>query len=109
TRTVIEANDSGSVTMTRQNGGVARHSYQRKSVSTLSSSDAPFTYNTTGSLNTARARHSATLLSNGKVLVAGGLDSGLNPSASAELYDPANGTWTATGSFNTARGYHTAT
>ena len=59
----------------------------------------------TGSLNTARHNHRATLLPNGQVLAAGGaviLDS-------AELYDPASGTWTDTGSLNTGRGSHTAT
>ena len=46
--------------------------------------------------------HTATLLPNGKVLVAGGYgNSGYL--ASAELYDPATGTWTATGSLATAR------
>ena len=54
----------------------------------------------TGSLATARASHTATLLPNGKVLVAGGEDSSFNPLASAELYDPASGTWTATGSLH---------
>jgi hypothetical protein len=63
----------------------------------------------TGSLNTARGAHTATLLPNGMVLVAGGLDSSSNVSASAELYDPASGTWTATGSLNTGRAQHTAT
>ncbi len=60
----------------------------------------------TGSLATARADHTATLLPNGKVLVAGGSSCVL---ASAELYDPASGTWTATGSLATARDLHTAT
>ena len=46
--------------------------------------------------------HTATLLPNGKVLVAGG-NNGSGILASAELYDPASGTWTATGSLNTAR------
>src|SRR5262249_48715926 len=50
----------------------------------------------TGSLVTARLRHTATVLPNGKVLVAGG-NHGLALS-SAELYDPATGTWAATGS-----------
>jgi hypothetical protein len=62
----------------------------------------------TGSMNTPRADHTATLLLNGKVLVAGGYNAGtiLN---SAELYDPASGTWSVTGSLNTARFWHTAT
>jgi len=67
------------------------------------------TWTATGSLNTGRAYHTATLLPNGMVLVAGGIDSSFNISASAELYDPANGTWTATGSLNAARRSHTAT
>src|SRR6478609_1870479 len=70
--------------------------------------DAPFTFSNTGSLTTARLDHTATLLPNGKVLVAGGSDGG-NYLSSAELYDPANGTWTGTGSLNGARAAHTAT
>ena len=46
--------------------------------------------------------HTATLLPNGKVLVAGGYCN-FSRLASAELYDPASGTWTATGSLATAR------
>ena len=41
----------------------------------------------TGSLNTARYFHTATLLPNGKVLVAGGYDNS-GVLTSAELYDP---------------------
>jgi hypothetical protein len=66
------------------------------------------TWSATGSLNTARFEHTATLLPDGKVLVAGGVGpNGLL--ASAELFDPATGTWSATGSLNTARDGHTAT
>src|SRR5437773_5397133 len=61
----------------------------------------------TGNLNIARYYHTASLLPNGKVLVAAGDDSSFQPSASAELYDPVSGTWTATGSLNTGRDYHT--
>src|SRR5215831_7747216 len=65
----------------------------------------------TGSLSTARYDHSATLLANGKVLVAGGAtgDFGGGEVASAELYDPATGAWTFTGSMSFARSAHTAT
>jgi hypothetical protein len=70
---------------------------------------ASFKFEETGSLLTARAGHTATLLPNGKVLVAAGLDSNFVPLTSAELYDPATGTWTATGSLAAARYDHTAT
>jgi hypothetical protein len=61
----------------------------------------------TGSLATARDSYTATLLPNGKVLVAGGFD-GSGPSTSAELYNPASGTWMTTGSLGAARYNHTA-
>ncbi len=47
----------------------------------------------TGNLNVARSGHTATLLSDGKVLVVGGTLSGLE----AELFDPTANTWTRTG------------
>ena len=62
----------------------------------------------TGSMGTARAFHTATLLPGGKVLVVGGTHTG-DFLASAELYDPGTETWTATGSLGTARAFHTAT
>ena len=67
------------------------------------------TWTTTKPLNTARRDHTATLLANGKALVAGGLINGNIRVASAELYDPAIGAWTATSPLNTARNAHTAT
>lgn len=63
----------------------------------------------TASMTTVRSLHTATKLSNGKVLVAGGDDISGYPTASAEVYDPAAGTWTATGSMTVARTSHTAT
>jgi hypothetical protein len=64
----------------------------------------------TGSMTVARLRHTATVLQNGKVLVAGGVpgDSS-NPVATAEIYDPATGSFTVTGGMTTAREEHTAT
>jgi N-acetylneuraminic acid mutarotase len=67
------------------------------------------TWTITGSLDTGRFAHSATLLPNGMVLVAGGVDGGFLPPASGELYDPASESWTSTGSLNTGRFRHTAT
>jgi len=64
------------------------------------------TWTPTGSMNIARECHTATLLSNGQVLVAGGYND--NYLSSAELYDPATGTWTPTGSMTAARMLHTA-
>jgi N-acetylneuraminic acid mutarotase len=58
-------------------------------------------------LITARQQHTATLLQNGKVLVAGGTDN--DTLSSAELYDPTSGTWSPTGALVTARYKHTAT
>ncbi len=63
----------------------------------------------TGSMNVTRENHTATLLTDGRVLIAGGNDLGDHATTSAELYDPATGTFSATGSMGTARGYHTAT
>ena len=55
-------------------------------------------------MNIPREAHTATLLNNGKVLVAGGFSSINNRrSTSAELYDPASNTWSMTGSMSVAR------
>jgi hypothetical protein len=55
-------------------------------------------------LATARYSHSAVLLANGKLLVAGGVGpQSSNTLASAELYDPATNAWTSAGSMNDVR------
>ncbi len=65
-------------------------------------------FTTVGAMAGGRRYHSSTLLSNGKVLVAGG-EAGSSSLYSAELYDPTTGTWTATGRMVFGRSRHTAT
>ncbi len=55
-----------------------------------------------GSMSESRQGHSATLLNDGMVLVAGG-DAGEDPFQSAELYDPATGAWSSTDELTDAR------
>jgi hypothetical protein len=60
----------------------------------------PATWIATGSMSVARQGYfTATLLTNGKVLVAGGSD-GAAALSSAELYDSITGTWTPTASMS---------
>ncbi len=65
------------------------------------------TWSPTGNMITIRSGHAATLLQDGRVLVAGGFNT--NNVQSAELYDPATGNWSATGNLNFARYWHTMT
>ena len=69
---------------------------------------APGRWRATDALDTARYDHTATLLPNGQVLVAGGSNN-IVALASAELYDPSTGMWAATGSMSTPRVGHTPT
>ncbi len=65
-------------------------------------------WSNTGIMNYGRDYHSASVLTNGKVLVTGGyniINSYLNITA---LYDPSTGVWTITGSMNYARCIHKA-
>lgn len=64
----------------------------------------------TGSMSVRRVFHTATVLEDGKVLVAGGDDRYSATYASAEVYDPATGLFTLTaGPMITPRSGHTAT
>jgi len=61
------------------------------------------TWTLVGPMNVARTGHTATMLQNGKVLVAGGLDANNNGIATAEIYDPVANTWTTVASLHTGR------
>ncbi len=65
------------------------------------------TFAATGNLNVARCGHTATLLPDGTVLIAGGGNDA--PLASAELYDPRTGSFTLVGEMAVPRQGHTAT
>ena len=67
---------------------------------------APGGFTSTGTMNDYRAWHTATLLLNGKVLIAGG---GFQSARSADLYDPVTGTFTPTGNMTAERRGHSAT
>jgi hypothetical protein len=61
------------------------------------------------SMHTARQYHTATLLPDGTVLVAGGAGSTGSNTATAEVYDPAHDTWSAIGDMHEDRAGHSAT
>src|SRR5262249_19083923 len=62
-----------------------------------------------GTMAVARASHTATLLDNGQILFAGGIDLTGTPLKSAELYTPAIQISTAVSNMSDARVLHTAT
>ena len=66
------------------------------------------TWTVTGDLHAPRADHTATLLPDGKVLLAGGGNDDVNM-ASVQLYHPAIGMWQRIGNMNHRRRRHTAT
>ncbi|HSW38196.1 MAG TPA: kelch repeat-containing protein [Acidobacteriota bacterium] len=68
---------------------------------------ATSTFTATGSMSAPRYNHTATMLPDGRILIAGGSD-GVSPLASAEIYNPATGTFSRVGAMGAARSNHTA-
>ena len=78
-----------------------------------SASAADYVFTPTATMHSARLLHTATLLADGRVLIAGGQGSGRVPTveilSSAEIYDPSSGTFSTTGDLSEPRLRHTAT
>src|SRR3990170_4104235 len=82
--------------------------HESTSASSTPVEQRPPAWTATGSMAAARDGHTATLLPDGTVLVAGGVGTS-GELASAELYDPRSGTWVPTGNMIETRFTHTAT
>ena len=66
-------------------------------------------FKATGSMTIARSSHTATLLKDGRVLVAGGWGTSNGPINSAELYDPLTDSFSIATNMVTPLAFHTAT
>jgi len=110
TQVTLWANPSGSYLAGWSGGGCSGTSPSCTITITANTTvSATFVPPPTGQMTDAREGHTATLLSNGKVLIAGGANDTEGVLSSAELYDPTAGTFTPTGSMTDWRYEHTAT
>lgn len=103
----------GSVLLIGGTPSIAPHSAATAAFSGLGGSKtaeryvpATESFEVVGLMGTARARHAAVRLADGRVLVTGGAN-GLVATATAEVYDPATGTFSSVGSMAQGRVGHT--
>jgi len=92
-------------------GGVRCDEPEREAISAAEIFDPSGQFGRVGTMSIARVCHTATLMKNGKVLIAGGasaLSSGVALD-SAEIYDPSTSSFSRTGSMTKARACATAT
>jgi hypothetical protein len=97
---VLTANTTFTLTVTNAAGD----SVTKQTAVAVSSAVGTGVFTATGSMTVPRSNHTATLLPNGKILIAGG-----STDTRAELYDPTSGTFAITGSMGVWRAQHTAT
>jgi len=99
----------GRVLITGGRGGVNNLSPSTATAEIYDPATGTFTF-TSGPMNVARYGHTATLLTDGTVLIAGGTTTGLGRQNTAELFNPQTGVFTVLAfTMTTARFAHTST
>ena len=89
-------------------GGVQNAGFRSELSSAEIYDPAAGTFSATGSMSVPREGHTATILRDGRVLIAGGSDNGIHTLDSAEIFDPSSGTFSRTGHLHQPRVAHVA-
>src|SRR5580700_4596434 len=84
-------------------GGVQNVGFRSELSSAEIYDPAAGTFSATGSMSVPREGHTATILRDGRVLIAGGSDNGVHTLDTAEIYDPSSGTFRRTGHLHQPR------